>query len=299
VKIAELSTTELRTKLRNDGIILETGPFTINLQTNLEILVEPLKSLYADSTIPQKQVISDFHIQLERAGGLRIWWRPQVLFRFQGRVPFNPFPLRLAFPLLEWGMNWCIANYANQFMLIHSAVLERDGTAILLIAPPGSGKSTLAAALSFRGWRLFSDELALVRPADGHLIPLPRPIGLKNESIEIIRKFAPEAYVSDIWPDSHKGAIAHVRPPQNCVDRCHESSVPSSILFISYSPDAEIRINPWSKSQAFLRVAESSFNYSLLGKIGFETMARLIDLCNCYEFIYSDLDDAVKKLSLL
>ncbi len=299
MKIAELSAKELKQQLQDRGLNIQTGPFTINLKTRLDSMEEPLRSLYADFVVARDCPFSDFHIQIAKPRGLRSWWHPQVLFRLQGKSPFNPFPLRLAFPLFEWGLNWCIANYANQYLLIHSAVLECDGRTMLLIAPPGSGKSTLAAAMSVRGWRLFSDEMALVRPADGRLIPIPRPIGLKNESIEIIRRFAPEAVISKVWPDSHKGAVAHMRPPRVCVDRSCESSMPSLILFMSYSEGAPTQMNPFPKSRAFLRVAGSSFNYSLLGTTGFETMARLIDSCDCYEFSYSDLNDAVERLSQL
>jgi HprK-related kinase A len=299
VKIADCSAKELLDRLHKDGLNLRIGPFTINLKTELEILVHPLHSLYADFVLARDCYFPDFYIQMAKPATLRRWWHPQVTFRLHGISPFNPFPLRLAFPLLEWGMNWCIANHAHQYLMIHSAVLEREGHTLLFIAPPGSGKSTLAAAMCFRGWRLYSDELALVRPADGHLVPVPRPIGLKNQSIELIRNYAPEAVFSAVWPESHKGAVAHVKPPDDCVHRSLETSMPGSILFMSYSVDSPTELKPFPKSRAFLRIAESSFNYSLLGRTGFETMAGMIDRCDCYEFVYSDLDDAVGQLSRL
>ena len=82
--------------------------------------------------------------------------------------------------MLEAGLNWCIGNLAHQYLVIHSATLERGGRALLMPAPPGSGKSTLCAALITRGWRLLSDEFALVDPATGLLVPVPRPVALKG-----------------------------------------------------------------------------------------------------------------------
>jgi hypothetical protein len=35
--------------------------------------------------------------------------------------------------------------------------------------------------------------LALLDPQHGHAVALPRPISLKNESIDLIRSFAPQA----------------------------------------------------------------------------------------------------------
>jgi HprK-related kinase A len=299
IRISDLSSEDLKNRLQNTGINLQTGPFTIHLQTKLPSMAKSLQYHYADATIFQQAQFADFHIQIAKPRGLRTWLRPQVLFLFQGRSLFNPFPLRLAFPMFEWGLNWCIATFANQYLMIHSAVLERDGSAILLIAPPGSGKSTLAAALTHRGWRLLSDELALVRPADVRLVPLPRPIGLKNESIRVIRDFAPEAAIGPAWEDTHKGTVAHVRPPRQCVNLAGETPQPAWIVFISFRANTPVESKRIAKSRAFLRAAESAFNYSLLGTTGFEAMARLIDASKCYEFSYSSLEDAVNYFSQL
>jgi hypothetical protein len=48
-----------------------------------------------------------------------------------------------------------------------------------------------------------------------------------------------------------------------------------------------------------MRVADNAFNYSLLGVTGFETMTGLIDNCQCYDFTYSDLEDALATFSAL
>lgn len=90
-------------------------------------------------------------------------------------------PVGHAFPQLEWAMNWCISTQANFYLLLHSAVIERNGFAAIMPAPPGSGKSTLCAALINRGWRLLSDELALISLHDQNIYPLARPVGLKND----------------------------------------------------------------------------------------------------------------------
>jgi HprK-related kinase A len=222
-----------------------------------------------------------------------------VQFRFDGIAPFNPFSLHLAMPMLEWGLNWAVATHSNQFLIIHSAALERDGLTLVLVGAPGAGKSTLTAGLCRKGWRLFSDELTLVRPRDGRIVPLPRPIGLKNESIAIMREFAPDAVISPSWTDTHKGTVAHMRPPQESVSRANQTAAPGWIFFLSFKPNAPLSLLPISKSQAFLRVAQNSFNYSLLGAKGFETTANMIDSSDCYEFSYGDLRDATARLAEL
>ena len=48
-----------------------------------------------------------------------------------------------------------------------------------------------------------------------------------------------------------------------------------------------------------MRVADHAFNYSVLGAQGFETMAQLIAMCDCFTFTYGDLNEAVTRLTSL
>ncbi len=52
-------------------------------------------------------------------------------------------------------------------LVLHAAVIERDGRAIALAGPSGSGKSHLAATLIRQGFRLLSDELCALQVAPG------------------------------------------------------------------------------------------------------------------------------------
>jgi HprK-related kinase A len=106
--------------------------------------------------------------------------RPQVLFRLDGVVPFRSLPLRHAVPIFEWGLNWCIVSRANNYLIIHAAAIEKGGHVAIMPGVPGSGKSTLTAGLVNRGWRLLSDEMALISLTDGSVTPLVRPISLEN-----------------------------------------------------------------------------------------------------------------------
>ena len=66
------------------------------------------------------------------------------------------------FAMFEWGLNWVVANHAHQFAIVHAAAVEKDGRGFIFPGAPGSGKSTLCAALVSRGWRLLSDEMAMI-----------------------------------------------------------------------------------------------------------------------------------------
>lgn len=201
--------------------------------------------------------------------------------------------------MLEWGLNWCVSSYANLYLIIHAAVVEKAGFAAILPAPPGSGKSTLCAALINRGWRLLSDELTLIRISDGKIVPLPRPVSLKNSSIDIIRDYVANGVFSRKVMDTMKGTISHLKPPLDSVARAGEVAQPGWIIFPRYQPDAPPKLTELPQSRAFMRVAENAFNFSSLGSTGFEALANVIDKSQCFEFTYSALDDAVDTFSSL
>jgi len=293
LNVSALTPSELRSRLKEAGIYLQTGAFITHVQTSIRSVAEGIGLLYADYPLAEDAGFADFHVRLTPPGNLRRWFRPQVLFSFDGRIPFKPLPLDQAFPMLEWGMNWCVSGHSHQYLILHAAVMEKQGGAVIMPAPPGSGKSTLCAALVNREWRLLSDELTLISKAGNALVPLCRPVSLKNESIQVIRKFEPGVVLGREVRDTMKGTVAHMKPPAGSVAQSHVSARPAWVIFPKYQAGASTRLEPLPKARAFMRMVENAFNYSLLGPQGFQTMANLIDACDCYEFTYSNLDEAV------
>lgn len=196
-------------------------------------------------------------------------------------------------------MNWCIAAHAHDRLLLHSAVIERNGMAVVMPAPPGSGKSTLCAALIHRGWRLLSDELALVSLSDGLVSPLVRAVSLKNQSVDVIRRFAPDAVFNRLSHGTHKGTVTHMRAPSEHVRRVNERARPRWVVFPRYVPDAPAVMTPRARGESLLELARNAFNYSVLGRDGFEALAGMLAGCDCFDFSYGRLDDAVLSFDQL
>jgi HprK-related kinase A len=276
------------------GLTLTTGPFRFRLRSPLRGVCSGVQRLYAAFPVDTEEGLRDFHVEVRGARGPRRWLRAQVNFFVDGHAPFKPLPIAQAFAMLEWGMNWCIAGQAHHFLLLHAAVLERHGRAVILPGDPGAGKSTLAAALMLSGWRLLSDELTMIDRDDGLIVPLARPVSLKNRSIEIIRAFDPRAVLGDVALDTHKGTVAHLRPSTESVTRMAERARPAHIVFPRWRPGTNSYLRPRAKADAFMHNATHAFNYSLLGRQGFELNAALIDACDCWDFEYSRLDDALR-----
>lgn len=297
--LSSLPLSDLNERLKGPGLFLRTGPFTTRVRTNIASVADGIARLYADYPLVPHCDFADFHISLDRPAGYRRWFRPQVLFRFDGQTPFKPLPLAQAFPMLEWGMNWCISNHANRYLIVHAAVVEKNGFAAVLPAPPGSGKSTLCAALVHNGWRLLSDELTLVRTDDGQVVPVPRPVSLKNRSIDIIGSYASGSVFSPRVADTVKGEVAHLKPPRDSVVRADACVPPAWIIFPKFEAEAALRLEAMPRSRAVLSLAENAFNFSALGALGFETLVRTVDVSQCYTLVYSSLDDAMKAFAAL
>lgn len=293
MKLAALADAQLRQRLREGSLCLRTGPFLLRIRSPLERVAAGIGKFYGDYPVEPPDHFSDFQIKVAPPVGIRAWIRPQVMFSFEGRQPFTPLPRAHSFALLEWGMNWCISAHSNRHLIIHAAVVAKNDMAFILPAPPGSGKSTLCAGLVSRGWRLLSDELALVATDHRGIVPVPRPISLKNQSIGVMQRFAPGAEIGYLTHDTIKGTVGHMKVPAESVALAREPAAPRFVVFPKYVPGAPAKLEPRPKGESFMRLVENSFNYSILGREGFSLMGGLIERCACYEFSYGDLRDAV------
>jgi HprK-related kinase A len=184
-------------------------------------------------------------------------------------------------------------------LVLHAGVVEKNGRAIVLPALPGSGKSTLVAALCARGYRLLSDEFGVIRLADSKLLPLLKPIALKDASIDVIRKFAPASVLGPVFPNTRKGDVAHLAPPPDSVARRHEAATPAFVLFPRFDAAAALELEALPKARAFAKVSANSFNYGLLGRSAFVALGRLIERCDVYRLSYGDLDAAIAAIDEL
>ena len=282
------------------GGVFRAGRFTVRLQTSLTALTDAVAEMYAEAE-QETAEFADFTVRVAPASGLRRWYRPQAVFSMNGARPFAPLPLRHAYPLLEWGLNWCVSQHCNEYLIIHAAVLEKAGRALVLPGTPGAGKSTLAALLSgLGGWRLLSDELTLVGLDKPEIHPNPRPISLKNQSIEILRRELPHAVLSTPVNDTLKGTVAQLRLKPTCVAAYARPALPGFVVFPSYSPSAEVELIRVPRGEAFLRMADNAFNYSILGEVGFRALARLLDHSDCFEYPNrGDVDRALRDMDSL
>jgi HprK-related kinase A len=297
--VGSLTEPELRAACTGTGLGIRVGPFNAMVRTDVRHLPPLLRRFYGDYPLLDRDRVFHFHVGLARRW--RRSPRPARMVRFtvDGRAPHEDMPLAHSMAVLEWGFNLATALRYHRYLMLHSAVLERNGRAIVLPAAPGSGKTTLCAALAHHGWRLFSDEFGLVRPGGSTLVPVPRPMPLKNESIAVIRSFAPDAELGPEIPGTRKGTVCHVRVPADSVRRFAEETPAAWLVFPQWQAGATLSLQRVSRYEGLQRLATNAFNYEIHGDAGFATLKALVEGSQCYRLQYSDLNGAVRALTAL
>ena len=292
MKIADLSSKGVHDRMSSAGLAMAIPPITVRLRSPLLFFAEQIRALYADYDVLDVDRFADADIRLLPVPGVRQWLRRQVQFIVDGVAPFEPFPLDHALPMFEWGLNWVFCHRMHQFLLLHSAVVERGGRALLLPAWPGCGKSTLAASLSCRGWRFLSDEFGVVSFDGAKVLPFARPVALKNESIGVMRAFDDASFIGPVFPKTRKGDVAHFRVPSASVSKADQAADIAVIVFPDFQSGAAVEILPLARATAFLKLAGNAFNYEVVGERGFQAIASIMQRCPSVILRYGDLDAA-------
>lgn len=296
MRVRDLDDRELHSRLSGDGLALDLALFTARIRSHLPEVHDGIRRMYADFPLDDSG-FGDFHVAVEGGAGVRRFWRRQATFAIDGFEPFRPLPRAQAYPMLEWGLNWCISTRAHDFLILHAAVLATpDDRALLLPAPPGSGKSTLTAALMLAGWRLLSDELALIDLGTGDVHGLARPLSLKNASIDVIRGRGGDLAMTPPVADTTKGTVAALRPAPESVRGMERPARPGWLVFPQFQAGAALRVESLGTAQAFMYAADHAFNYGVLGERAFRVLAGLVERSALHAAVYGDLDEVIAWL---
>ena len=286
----------MRQVLRGPGIALDLGAVRARVRSQSPSFAAPFQRVYGAFEPEPSQGVFDATITLRPVRGIRRVVRRQVEVVVDGERLFEPFPAETHLPMVEWGLNYLIATRTNQHLLLHAGALEHLGVGILLPALPGSGKSTLTAALACHGYRLLSDEFGVVQLENHLLLPLLRPLALKNASIDVIARLAPDVRLGPRFDRTRKGTVAHLAPGRRAVRMRHVAAAPALILFPQFRAGARTTLQTIEPERAFAKLSVNSFNYRLLGEPAFDAVVALARHCVTQRLVYSDLVDAVRAI---
>jgi len=252
---------------------VKIGPVGFRVGSAWPQPVQLLAALYRGYPKPRDD-IPDFTVRLEPEQPWRRWLKPSVAIHGDYILPeAAPLALRHGLLAAEMGMNLQMALGQRRYLLLHAAVVEREGRALILTGESGAGKSTLAALLGERGWRLMGDEFALVDPATGRIHAFPRLVSLKNQAVGQFPDVGAERW-GPVLEATPKGTIRHLQPRADAIARMDEPARPALLLFPRFGFDTTVR--EIGAAEVFVRLTQASTNYVALGEPGFTALTRLI-----------------------
>ncbi|WP_374296853.1 HprK-related kinase A [Sphingomonas sp.] len=274
------------------SLSLRVGPVGFRVGSDWQAPIAQLAALYAGYPAVD---VPDFTVRLEALRAWRRWVRPAVAIGGDYRLPeAAPLPLAQGLLAAELGMNLQMALGYRRHLLLHAAVVERGGRAVVMSGVSGAGKSTLALMLGQAGWRFLGDEFALVDVASGAVHPFPRAVSLKNESIAVA---APGARLGPMLAGTPKGTIRHCAPPAEAVARMSEQARPALLVFPRFGFAAAVR--GLDRAETFVRLTQASTNYAMLGEAGFGALTRLVEGVPAVAIDYPDGAAGVAQVEAL
>ena len=170
---------------------------------------------------------------------------------------------------------------------LHGAVLVREEQALLLLGDAWAGKTTMALALVERGWRYYSDDLAVIGVDDGLVRPIPKPPGVKAYPWRTMRHFWDPLPLA-LGEPTHSFVIP---PPfQGSLD---QRARPAWVAHLVFRKDGEAEITHLTAGQA-LAGAGQHLGDTSVGAL--TALARVTSECVNVQLTYGNADEAVGEL---
>ena len=196
-------------------------------------------------------------------------------------------------PLVK-GAFWSAAINAHNFLFyIHAGTVGTDQACVLLPAAPGSGKSSLTAALTHKGCRYFSDEVALIEPESFMVNPMPLAFCAKSTGWDVLAGYYPEILSAPTHSRSDGKIVRYVAPPPASVQKTPASI--THMVFPRYDKASKTELKPIARSEALGRVmVECLGQKQRLDRNNVEQLIGWISGIQCYALPFSSLDEATE-----
>jgi hypothetical protein len=156
---------------------------TIGVRTNDPLIVDELRARLPYGARPSTAKKVDFLFSLLVGRQRRAGVRSFHLLYSDGTQAARSLDLREVLDAFASRLRMTVAEHSKRVLFVHAAVVEWNGSAILIPGPSFSGKSTLALAFVNAGARYYSDEYAIVDES-GLISPFLQPISIRNDDGE-------------------------------------------------------------------------------------------------------------------
>lgn len=203
--------------------------------------------------------------------------------------------LHVEYDSLEWLLHNC-----RDSIVVHAALLSKNGKGVVIVGPSFAGKSTLATALWRNGWSLMSDDLVFVDTLARTAAPAPRRVSLRSGSKDLVGESAwNEISKTPSCLETDKGLFFH---PHEVSGKEKERTTPLSAIFFLARIDtildpAEVRvINP---AKGALSLLPYSFNIRTLPFVeALRRITPLLDQVPAYDLGRGELNAMVSAVEV-
>jgi hypothetical protein len=189
---------------------------------------------------------------------------------------------------------WQSAINAHDFLFyLHAGVVGTGASCVLLPAAAGSGKSSLTAALVHRGFRYFSDEVALIEPLTFHVSPMPLAMCIKSTGWDLMARYYPEIFSLPVHVRCDGKVLHYIPPPAVAAEQIPMPV--GHIIFPRYEQDASTRLERVKRSEALGRLMGECL--ALRQRLDHENVRQLVGWIagiECYELTFSSLETAAQ-----
>lgn len=191
--------------------------------------------------------------------------------------------------LFEKDMTIELQKLRSDLLFIHSAALEYNNKALLLVAPSGTGKSTTTWAMVNSGFNYLSDELAPIDLQRMAIHPYPHAINLKAK---------PPLFE---LPDDtlYTSQTLHV-PCNSFSNKINSELIDLNVIFfLEYDPElSEPEIIVMNKSEAIANLYANSLNILAHDKNdnGLHAAIEIVSNVKVYRLISNELEKTCKEI---
>lgn len=283
------------------------GPFEVAVRSDLTEAAADFDHLYqhcrlGEVAADQLDHAGCYVVEAERRGS---WWgRSRYTILGDREEIFIGRRRDEVLPYLEWAVNWRVMARAEAYCQLHAATLSFGGAGLLFAAGSGSGKSTLAAgALAEHrraaGWRLLSDEFALVDRRSLALIAFPKALCIKAGSFDVVRGLGLPIFARRHYAKATKGRVGFISPAQLTGEVVGPPCPLRAIFFPQYVGDTTPSAEPLARADAVERLCEMLFNRHHLGPEAIVILARIAAGARCWRLSTGRLEPTLDLVQSL
>jgi hypothetical protein len=211
-----------------------------------------------------------------------------------GELQGDAVPAEMVLPKLQDFLRRHAYQRIPFLLAVHAAVVSDGQRTVIFPGQSGAGKSTLAATMLARGYRLLSDEVALINET-GELMSIPLGLGLKSGSWPLLEKYFP-SLATTAEHVRWDGSRVRYLQGDDIVFAEGEGSKATHICFPVYCPHGSGGVEQLSPVTALLHLTAAGYQVRDLHE---ESAARILSWLlqlSCSIISYASSAEALRLL---